>query len=478
MKHGGAPLRWLCLAALAVGVILWPWACGHDVPPTRPPPPDTTAPVVRVLYPTPDGGLYDRDSNGLLDLDVAWSDSSGHVDPGSARVWCVAACPPDAPPDTNLVTGWRVVRRDSTGLALEETVPLLLRGGESAATLRVTVADTAGNVAAPASVTVFLPPGAYHQSINLRGHPTCQPERGVNLALSPDGRKGFAPYHMCVAVFDPDGIEPTRYIAPVPNVGWASDVEVDTATGLAYVAGGGTPTTGFTVLDTRTEQVVGQHAVGLGIASVAVDGDRIYAGEACTDGRIYVLDKRTFAEVGRIEVRAVSPDATCPNSFTFAFSRDHRTGWVGVVRIGVFRFDATRFAVTDSGALDNHGVHRDILLAKDRWLYVARMQYGLQEWDTQTSRWRIADPYPTLFKELALSPDGRALVVSEYAGTGLPGDPMRYAPRLYDVPTATLRLAYPTRLGRITDAVVWHPDGKRFYVMAEFEVEVYLVRPR
>jgi hypothetical protein len=458
---------------LAVGVASW--GCGKDAPPTIPVVGDTAPPVVQVVFPPADGGLYDRDSNGLLDLEVAWSDVGGRVDPSSVRVLCVDACLPDVPRDTNLARGWRVVRNDSAGFAVEETIGLLLRGGSDSVRLRITVADTAGNVSPPQTVTVIIPPGAYHRSINVGGHPTCQPERGVNLALSADGRKGFAPFHQCVAVFDPDGVQPTRFITGMHHVGWASIIDVDTATGLAYIAGGGTPSSGVTVIDTRSEQIVMEPYTGFGVASVAVDGDRVYAGEACTNGRIFVLNKRTLAVIGRIEVGAVSQDAGCPNVDNVAFSRDHRIGYGGIVYGGILRFNTETLTLLERTGLTGDANQRDILLAQDRYLYRARLQSGLWEWDTQTGVWSNTGREPPLYKELALSPDGLTLAVA----AGMSALPAPHGPRLYDVPGMRERFIFPPRYGAISDAIVWHPDGKRLFLMTELNlVEVYLVRPR
>lgn len=462
---------------LAVGVV--GWGCGKDAPPTIPLAGDTAPPMVQVVFPPADGGLYDRDSNGLLDLEVAWSDAGGGVDPSSVRVLCVDACLPGVPRDTNLARGWRVVRSDSAGFAVEETIGLLLRGGSDSVRLRITVADTAGNVSPQQTVTVIIPPGAYHRSISVGGHPTCQPERGVNLALSADGRRGFAPFHQCVAVFDPDGVQPTRFITGMHHVGWASIIDVDTATGWAYIAGGGTPSSGVTVIDTRSEQIVMEPYTGFGVASVAVDGERVYAGEACTNGRIFVLDKRSLAILGRIEVGAVPVGSLCPNVDNFAFSSDHRTGWAAIVYGGIVRFDAEHLSVLEHVGLAGDANQRDILLVQDRWLYRARLQHGLWEWDTHSGVWSQMGREPPLYKELALSPDQLTLAVA--AGTaGVPslGD-RPHAPRLYEVPGMRERFLFPVRYGAISDGIVWHPDGKRLFLMTELNlVEVYLVRPR
>ncbi len=48
---------------------------------------------------------------------------------------------------------------------------------------------------------------------------------------------------------------------------------------------------------------------------------------------------------------------------------------------------------------------------------------------------------------------------------------------MFEVPGLKYRYQYPLREGAIPDGVAWNPDGKRVYVMAEFNVDVYLVRP-
>jgi len=483
-SSSGRRIGLLVKQVLAPVVLAAAWGCGHELPPAPPVPHDTTAPLVRIVYPPPDSGtLYDRDANGLMDLEVTWSDSGSRVDPASVRVTCAPDCLPGVAPDTNLAVGWRVVRRDTASLVLEETVALLLRDGPR--TLSVTVRDTAGNVSAPAQASLALPPGAYHRSISLAGRPDCQPERGVNFAFSPDGRKGFAPYHFCVAVFDPDGVQPTHFIPAVPHVGWASQISVDTATGLAYIAGGGTPTTGFTVLDMRTEQVVADKLTSSDIASVVVDGDRIFAGESCTDGRIIVFDRRTLAEAGRIEVGAVSSTGACPNAESFAFSSDHGAGWVTIVEAGVVRFDPVGMRVLEYYDLEPgwpgyFGDSRQVELLRDHLLYIARIGRGLDLYEV--APWQLlASRSPSCcIVTLAVSPDRQSVVANQnWTGNPRNGDVPASTPQLYDVGAdLTLRYAFPPRVGRITDAVRFHPDGKRFYVMAELQVDVYLVRSR
>lgn len=474
--------RLLAVAGLLSAVVLAAVVAGGCRDPVRPPVPDSTPPVVKLTYPDPRSGVYDPDSNGLVHVLVSWTDSGGRVDPATIRITC-GECLAGAPSDTNLADGWRVIRRDSLGAEFEETFALLLRAGGW--TLRVSVADTAGNRSGGAQAYIVLPPGSYHRTIDLQYPPEWYQERGVHLAISPDGRKGFVPFiGGNVAVFDPEGVAPTHYIRNVHDSFFAGFISIDPTTGLAYIAGGGGATDGFTILDTRTEQVVRSVWVGAGAASVWVGGGRIFAGEACTNGRVFVYDKTSLALLGRVEVGAVPYDAVCVNTTNFALTSDGRLGWGGMVHGDIYSFDATSYALIRRYDLyppagDNiYTDVRSLALVGDRWLYVARIRLGLDEFDTQTGRVSAHYPFSTppypIVKELALSPDGRMLFASSDPGTG--NDTSLTAPLLFTVPGLQLRWTFPTRRG-LVDGVAFHPDGKRVYQMAMFGVQVYLIRP-
>lgn len=468
-------LRPLLVAAMLGGI-----GCPGETPPTPPViPRDTHPPVLSVFFPTEAYGAYDRDSNGLVDLELAWRDSAGAVNPASLRITCVD-CLPGTAQDTNFAAGWRTVRRDTAGAVLEETIPLMMRSGSHL--LRVTVADTAGNTSREQLAYLDLPPGAFHRTIDLAYPPQWQQVRAANLALTPDARKGFVPFtdgHL--AVFDPEGLVPTHYVGPINNSCFAAQISRDSATGLAYVGGGGCETPGFQVVDTRTEQALVDHWVGLGLVAVHVEGNRIFVGEACTNGRIFVLDKSSLQELGRIEVNATPFDGSCVHTGSFALTSDGRRGWGGMVHGGLVWFDTQtfsviqRFRVVSSPIPDDYGSVRGVRLLADRWLYLALIRWGLDEWDTQNGNVRTAH-YGTVVKELALSPDGRLLFASASPDGTLEGSRTR-APLLFEVPGLRLRYAFPQRPGAISDGVAFHPDGKRAYVMAEFNVDVYLIRP-
>ena len=477
-EGGGSSLaRWL-LAAGLLGAPIAVGGCGDAI---RPKPPDTTLPVVTLVYPNPQTGAFDRDSNGLVDVVVSWSDAGSGVDPATVRIACLG-CVPGAPSDTNLAQGWRVIRLDSAGAEFEETIPLLLRSGRRL--LGVSVADTAGNRSIGATAPIELPPGSYHRTIDLQYPPEWYQERGVRLAITPDGRKGFVPFvGGNVAVFDPEGVTPPRYIRNVLDSFFAGMISIDPGTGLAYIAGGGGATDGFTILDTRTEQVVRSVSVGAGAASVWLGGNRIFSGEACTNARVYVFDKTTLAELGRIEVNAPLLGDLCVNSIDYALTSDERRGWAMIIYGGIYSFDATNYALIrryDLYPPAGDGIYGDgraLALADDRWLYVARVGQGLDEFDTQTglvtAHYPFTRPPDPIVKLLALSPDGRLLFASSDPATI---DTSQSAPLLFTVPGLQLRYRFPTRRG-LVDGVAFHPDGKRVYQMAMFGVQVYIIRP-
>jgi len=167
----------------------------------------------------------------------------------------------------------------------------------------------------------------------------------------------------------------------------------------------------------------------------------------------------------------------------FAFSSTHRTGWAAVAAAGLVRFDPVALTLLDYFDLEPGypiylGGAREIALVADHWLYLARVGEGLDLY--QDEPWfrlvHLTSPRP--FVTLDASPDQRWLVVNINASVPYGGHPGS-TPQVYEAPGGlTLWYEYPVRMGRDTDAVRFHPDGKRFFVMAEYQVNVYLLRPR
>lgn len=440
--------------------------------------PDTVPPRIGIVFPrfsdpaTP--ASFDRDSNHLMDLELHWSDSLGPVDPGTLRIVARGGVP-GAAPDSNLARGWRRVRLDSAGAAFEETLALLLPA--AATTLVVSVADSAGHVGTD-SVVVQLEPGFYQRSISLSYRPEWPQVRGVNLALLPDGSKGIAPFEGArVAIFDPEGVIPTHWVENVPSVLFGTWASIDPATGLAYLGGGGGLVFGLTVFDVRAERVVRWTLDTVAVVSVIVNGDRLYVGEACSTGRILVYDKTSWTQVGIVDPQYPDSGGSCNNPVVRSFSSDGSIGWARVVNHGVLSFDGS-FHLQQTFPLI--GEARDVRLVDDARIYLARLESGLDERDavtgSLTSRYAPSGPLHPDVKELAISPDHRMLFASASAGSVYPDIEVR-APLLFDIPGLHLRWAFPHRPGGLTDAAVWHPDGKRVFMMSDYQVDVYVVRP-
>ncbi|MGH7544264.1 MAG: hypothetical protein ACREK7_10035, partial [Gemmatimonadota bacterium] len=127
-------------------------------------PPDTGSPLIEVRFPTA-ATAFDRDDDGLVNLEVVFSDSVSGIDATTIQVTADRPVKGPAGSSANLLEFWTVGRADSAGVVLEETVDNLLPRGE--VQLTVSVADRAGNRMSRA-ITLDLPPAAPHKVIDLQ----------------------------------------------------------------------------------------------------------------------------------------------------------------------------------------------------------------------------------------------------------------------------------------------------------------------
>ena len=146
--------------------------------------PDTGSPLIEVWFPT-STTAFDRDSNGLIDLEVAFDDSLSGVDAASIRLTSDGTVKGPAGSGANLMDHWRVVRADSSGFVVEETLNNLLARGS--ARLTITVADRDGNVASR-QIPLNLPPAARHRIVDLQAMAKVNTGQ---VTVGPDGRKAY-----------------------------------------------------------------------------------------------------------------------------------------------------------------------------------------------------------------------------------------------------------------------------------------------
>jgi len=129
---------------------------------------------------------YDRDGDGLVDVEVAFADTGSGIDVSTLRVTTNRGLKGrrNVVAGSDLLEFWSVERADSTGVVLEETVADLLPRGP--ARLTVTVSDRAGN-ALSRPIDLDLPPASRHKVIDLRASLLL----GTNVVVTPDGRRAY-----------------------------------------------------------------------------------------------------------------------------------------------------------------------------------------------------------------------------------------------------------------------------------------------
>lgn len=107
---------------------------------------------------------YDRDADGLVDIEVTFASRGRGVPPAHVSLVSDPAFGGSGGSSPNLLDLWRVDRMDDGGFVVEETVEHLLPRGE--VRLQVTVVDRMGNRVSRAR-ELSLPPAALHKVIDL-----------------------------------------------------------------------------------------------------------------------------------------------------------------------------------------------------------------------------------------------------------------------------------------------------------------------
>ncbi|MGH7589179.1 MAG: YncE family protein [Gemmatimonadota bacterium] len=269
-------------------------------------PPDRGSPLIEIRFPA-SVTVVDRDSNGLVDFEVAFDDSLSGIDVASIEVLANRPLKGPAGQGANLIEVWRVQRADTTGFVLEETVDDLLPRGQTS--LTVAVRDRAGNRVSR-MLSVELPPAARHKVIDL------QTDTFINasqVAVSPDGRFAFVAidrrsFGSVVAIVDLLRLEWVRNLSwPVAGL---SEMLVDPARGRLYIGSFLEPQ--VAVLDLATQMFLAPIAIsarGIGMAlsqqrSELYIGLEVEGGEST--GFISVVDVDQGSEIRVIDLGITS----------------------------------------------------------------------------------------------------------------------------------------------------------------------------
>jgi DNA-binding beta-propeller fold protein YncE len=455
-------------AILVVAAVGAASGCASD-PPTQPH--DTAPPLLSVLSPTPQS--FDADSDGLVDLRIAFSDSGGRVDLASLRVRVINGGA--MPWDSNLLAYWRITRVDTAGLEASEVPQALISPGLRR--LEISVRDTSGNVGYD-TATLTVPELAFHKTLSTGLPVGFTPVEG--LAYCPDDRRLYATVNSSLLVIDADSL---KMVALVPPTGSTTSILAKPlcipGDPLLYITEVRMRRFHRPSLSWRSNLSASYESVGL--AASRSDPDLIYEGETIS-GTVGIISRSglprrrllTFPPRNTTiyDVAPLAGDAKLYITY----------GDIG----GVWVLDPVRDSVlarirfAPPAAPSAGAAQHLVLSADDRRLFVA-LTYatpgGVAEIDTQADTVvRRLNLEPYLPTSVVLSPDERRLFVTTYNS---PADPPS---QNVLVNTATLQIVQqlprPQTPGvfRFDRAALFHPEGRFLFVARDTNVDVYIYR--
>lgn len=447
---------WVGLAATAFLVLA---ACGSD---RISRPPDTDGPTLEVEFPAG----YDEDGDGLVDMRLRWSDSTG-VDVASLRIYMAGVSNA-----TDLAQVWNISQIDSTGATLEETIPGVLPGG--ALELDIEIADKAGNITRRPR-NLVLPAVSFHKSI-LSNRAWNGQDHGTTAIICDDHRL-YVTAGQYLTVVDADSasliaeiLNPYAYDAMLgaacvdsPDMVYAAQRAQRFDRGsVAWVAafGGGIP-------------------AASSIAASRADPNKLYIGLDGT-GRIGIYDRVTEQQVSVIpgsggwsNEENVFDLAVMPNDEKLYATRMEQGG-VAVIdpNVGITKLIHVSGSWTYPGRVDDIDLALD-----DSRLYAAVADgelRGIAVIDTRGDEVLAVFPVPNARPEgVAISPSGRRLFVTTQ-DLNSPSD--NY---VLDSATGNILAHFPRpRVSAIRwdGGVVFHPSGKLIFATRDIHVDVYLNR--
>lgn len=465
--------------ALVLGVLSGLFCCSDSTGP--PAPPDSVAPGLQVVFPA--GGAFDRDGDGLIEVELAFTDTASGVDPATIRLTVGGR---------DMLPNWEVTRRDTIGLVAEETLKGLLPAGQ--VTLGISVSDRAGN---ERHETRFLelPVITLHRTIPLPFDPV---RRVQDVAMRPDGEVLFAVDETSELLL----VDPNEYRLVAQPSGPLSDlqgIEFDAQRNRVYAVSFLHP--GLAEFDGSTGQFLRLIPTTQGAFALALSRQtaEIYIPLEIEfepmNGILSVVDLRLGDEVALIQSGIVhaAGDGSALGQHAAVLSDDEERLFVATAGDGILVYDPQdRDFMKQIDLLANderHGaaaaierVGGDLYVNVLRDVHVGSAVYRVDGSTGAIEQIKGLGIGTDINTGAAASPDERWLFVTGAGGRSHVGPPnyLLAVPsldiiRVEGLPEASDLFAYKS--------AVWHPDGKRVYVSVgeivggNNTIVVYLVRP-
>lgn len=262
--------------------------------------PEDDPPVIEILFPT--AGSYDRDQDGLVDIEIAFRDTGSGLNEQSLEIRSNRPLGPSGTGGANILDSFEIVARDSLHIVLEETTNSLLPTGEI--DLVVRIADRLGNLM-EGTIQLDLPAGAFHKHMPS---PTAD-DFGQGIELVPTGPNG-APVGLLLlraelVPFDPREL---TYGEPVSTQGVVDPVdgEWDTQTQRLYLV---SVTSGdVVVLDPVTMQI--EQSIPIFARSTGISqgpSGLLYISCSTPRATISVVDPVAHREIRFLETTVTDP---------------------------------------------------------------------------------------------------------------------------------------------------------------------------
>ena len=437
--------------------------------------PERDSPMIEIRFPV--AGDYDRDDDGLMDIEVAFVDIGSGIDPGTVQIVSSRPLGPDGQGGTDLLEHFGIVEWDDSHLVLEETTDALLPDGPVDVIVRV--ADQVGNPTEE-RITVDLPAGEFHRYLSA-GPQGIAFERFA-IEMLPDGSKGYL-LGQPILPFDPFGLTYGQPIAVPGFIRFLFDGVYDPATRRLYLMD--VNSAEMLVLDPETDQF--EASIGTSARGVALElgpSGLIYAALSARTASVSVVDPVLRQQTRLIQLPYEAHplnDAASIGEVRVPVAEDRLFIILGVgpAGLGVFDMDGEQIDWVDLNPSDAHPGFANQSeidrMAKKLYVTDTRRPGGMVEVDlaNQTTV-RELRKEGLGGRNLALSPSNRRAVVTLSADPGL-------APEnwLVDLSSFTILERLPTimNIDQPGDQkVVFRPDGQLFFIVSGNGLSVYLNR--